>query len=143
MTDKAPLYFTARLGGLFPANRAAEEAIKEVAGTVRVTMTGGKGNQRRRGLYWVTVGLVVPILNQQHNMTLTEQDIHDIMRDKFRMFDETVLPSGEVHRKRWSTSDRAMSEPDRAEYLNKCLSVWSTWIGVDATTLTAEAERAA
>lgn len=143
MTDKAPLYFTARLGGLFPANRAAEEAIKEVTGTVRVTMTGGKGNQRRRGLYWVTVGLVVPILNDLHQMTLTEDDLHDIMRDKFRMFDETTLPSGEVHRKRWSTSDRAMSEPDRAEYLNKCLSVWSTWTGIDVSTLREESQRAA
>lgn len=139
MADKAPLYFTARLGGLFPANRAAEEAIKEVNGTVRVTMTGGKGNQRRRGLYWVTVGLVVPILNDLHQMTLTEDDLHDIMRDKFRMFDETTLPSGEVHRKRWSTSDRAMSEPDRAEYLNKCLSVWSTWTGIDPQVLATEA----
>lgn len=141
--DSAPLYFTARLGGLFPANRAAEEAIKEVNGTVRVTMTGGKGNQRRRGLYWVTVGLVVPILNDLHQMTLTEDDLHDIMRDKFRMFDETTLPSGEVHRKRWSTSDRAMSEPDRAEYLNKCLSVWSTWTGIDVSTLREESQRAA
>lgn len=143
MTDKAPLYFTVRLGGLFPANRTAEEAIKEVNGTVRVTITGGKGNQRRRGLYWVTVGLVVPILNDLHQMTLTEDDLHDIMRDKFRMFDETTLPSGEVHRKRWSTSDRAMSEPDRAEYLNKCLSVWSTWTGIDVSTLREESQRAA
>ena len=61
---------------LVPANRAAEEALKDVNGTVRVTMTGGKGNQRRRGLYWVTVGLVVPILNQMHQMTLTEDDLH-------------------------------------------------------------------
>ena len=143
MSDKSPLYFTRRLGMLVPANRAAEEALKDVNGTVRVTMTGGKGNQRRRGLYWVTVGLVVPILNQMHQMTLTEDDMHDIMRDKFRMYDETVLPSGEVHRKRWSTSDRAMSEPDRAEYLNKCLSVWSTWTGIDVTTLREESQRAA
>lgn len=143
MSDKAPLYFTRRLGMLVPANRAAEEALKDVTGTVRVTMTGGKGNQRRRGLYWVTVGLVVPILNQMHRMTLTEDDMHDIMRDKFRMYDETILPSGEVHRKRWSTSDRAMSEPDRAEYLNKCLSVWSTWTGIDVTTLREESQRAA
>ena len=143
MSDKSPLYFTRRLGMLVPANRAAEEALKDVNGTVRVTMTGGKGNQRRRGLYWVTVGLVVPILNQMHQMTLTEDDLHEIMRVKFHMFDETTLPSGEVHRKLWSTSDRAMSEPDRAEYLNKCLSVWSTWTGIDVTTLREESQRAA
>lgn len=141
MTDKAPLYFEARLGGLFPANTTAEEAMQEVKGRVRVTITGGRANQRRRGLYWATVAIVTPILNDLNNMTLTDADLHDIMRDKFGMYDEIKLPSGEVHRKRWSTSNRAMSEADRAEYLNRCLSVWSTWIGVDVATLQREAEQ--
>lgn len=139
----APLYFETRLGMLRPANRMAEEAMREIQGRVRVTITGGKGNQRRRGLYWALAGIVVPLLNDQYRLTLTEQDLHDIMRDKFGMYDETVLPSGDVHRKRWSTSDRAMSEADRADYLNKCIAVWSTWTGVDVTTLRDEAQRAA
>ncbi|HMO76744.1 MAG TPA: hypothetical protein PKD99_12450 [Sphingopyxis sp.] len=143
MSDRAPLYFTARLGGLFPANRAAEEAMREIDGTVRATLTGGKANQRRRSLYWVLVSLVTPILNDMHNMTLTDDDLHDIMRDKLGMFDEVTLPSGEVHRKRWSTSNRAMNEADRAEYLNKCIDIWSRWTGVDVTTLREEARRAA
>ena len=143
MADRAPLYFTRRLGMLYPANRAAEEALKEIDGTVRVTMTGGKANQRRRSLYWVLVGIVTPILNDLHTMTLTEDDLHDIMRDKLGMFDEVTLPSGEVHRKRWSTSNRSMNEADRADYLNKCIASWSTWTGVDVSTLTAEAEQAA
>lgn len=142
MSD-APLYFEARLGGLFPANRVAQDAMAEIKGTVRVTMTGGRANQRRRNLYWALVGLVTPLLNERYGMTLTEQDIHDIMRDKLGMFDEVTLPSGEVHRKRHSTSNRAMNEADRADYLNKCISIWSTWTGVDVQTLTAEAERAA
>ncbi len=143
MTDKAPLYFTARLGGLFPANAVAEEAMKEITGTVRATLTGGKANQRRRSLYWVLVSIVTPILNDMHGMTLTDDDLHDIMRDKLGMFDELPLPSGEVHRKRHSTSNRAMNEADRADYLNKCISIWSTWTGIDPTTLTAEGQRAA
>lgn len=143
MADRAPLYFTRRLGMLYPANRAAEEALKEIDGTVRVTMTGGKANQRRRSLYWVLVGIVTPILNDLHTMTLTEDDLHDIMRDKLGMFDEVTLPSGEVHRKRWSTSNRSMNEADRADYLNKCIAIWSIWTGVDVSTLTAEAEQAA
>lgn len=142
MTDKAPLYFTARLGGLFPANAAAEDAMKEITGTVRATLTGGKANQRRRSLYWVLVSIVTPILNDMHGMTLTDDDLHDIMRDKLGMFDEVRLPSGEVHRKRHSTSNRAMNEADRAEYLNKCIAVWSTWTGIDVATLTAEGQRA-
>lgn len=139
MADRAPLYFTARLGGLFPANRAAEEAMREIDGTVRATLTGGRANQRRRGLYWVLVGIVTPILNDMHNMTLTDDDLHDIMRDKLGMFDEVTLPSGEAHRKRWSTSNRAMNEADRAEYLNKCIGIWSTWCGLPVETLKAEA----
>lgn len=141
MTDRAPLYFTVHLGMLKPANRAAENAVAQIKGTVRAVLTGGKANQRRRGLYWATVSLVVPILNQQHGMTLDEDDLHDIMRDKLKMYDEVKLPSGEPHRKRWSTSNRAMSEPDRAEYLNKCLEIWSTWTGIDVATLRREAEQ--
>ena len=36
MTDKAPLYFAARLGGLFPANAAAEEAMKEIDDIIKL-----------------------------------------------------------------------------------------------------------
>lgn len=141
--SKPPLTFDVRLGGLFPANRNAEEAMKEIHGRVSVKITGGKANQRRRGLYYVLLEIVTPILNDMHNLTLTDDDLHDIMRDKLGMFDEVTLPSGDVHRKRWSTSNRAMSEADRADYLNKCISIWSTWTGIDPTTLTAEGQRAA
>jgi hypothetical protein len=138
MTDKAPLYFDAHLGMLRPACRVAEEAMREIHGRVRVTITGGRANQRRRSLYWVLVGLVVPILNQRYTLTLDEDDLHDIMRDKFKMYDPIELPSGEVHKRYWSTSNRAMNEADRADYLNKCLAVWEMWTGVDVATLRRE-----
>ena len=140
MTDKAPLYFEAHLGMLRPANAAAETAMREIKGRVRVTMTGGVANQRRRGLFWLVAGLVVPLLNEQHNMTIDENDIYDITRDKLRLYDEVVLPSGEVHRKRRSTSNRAMNEADRAEFTDRALALWSTWVGVDVLTLRKEAE---
>ena len=76
--DKAPLMFEARLGGLFPANRAAEEAMREVKGRVTVTIKGGVANQRRRGLYWCVAALVVPLLNQRHGMTLDEKVVSDM-----------------------------------------------------------------
>ena len=140
MADKAPLLFDARLGGLFPANRAAEEALREIKGRVRCTITGGKANQRRRGLYWLCAALVAPLLNQQYNLTLDEDDLHDITRDKLKLFDEIKLPSGDIHRKRRSTSNRAMNEADRAEFTDRALALWSTWSGVDVTTLRREAE---
>ena len=143
MPDKAPLYFSVRLGGLFPASAAAEEAMREIKGRVVVKITGGKANQRRRGLYWSVAALVVPLLNQMHNLTLDEGDLHDITRDKLKLYDEVALPSGDIHRKRRSTSNRAMNEADRAAYTTGALQLWSTWTGVDVTTLREEAERLA
>ncbi len=139
MTDHAPLYFETHLGMLRPANKVAQEAMQEVKGRVRVTMTGGKANQRRRGLYWSVCTLVVPLLNDLHGMTLDEQDLHDITRDKLHLVDRIELPSGDVHLKRRSTSNRAMNEADRAEFTTKALELWSRWTGVDVSTLRDEA----
>jgi len=129
------------MGGLFPANRVAEEAMREVKGRVRATISGGVANQRRRGLYWLAAALVVPLLNDQHGLTLDEDDLHNITRDKLKMHHKPVkLPSGELYNKRLSTSNRAMNEADRADYTTKALAVWSTWTGVDVATLLREAE---
>ena len=143
MADKAPLYFDARLGGLFPASAAAEEAMQEIKGRVAVKITGGKANQRRRSLYWSVASLVVPLLNQAHKLSLDEDDLHDITRDKLKLVDEIPLPSGDVHRKRRSTSNRKMNEAERSAYTTRALELWSTWTGVDVTTLRDEAERLA
>lgn len=140
-SDKAPLYFEARLGGLFPANAAAETAMRDIKGRVRIEVKGGVANQRRRGLYWSVAALVVPLLNEQHGMTLDENDLHDISRKKLRLYDEQVLPSGEVYQKLRSTSNRAMQEAERADYTTRALNLWSTWTGVDVTTLKNEAEK--
>lgn len=140
MTDTPPLIFEARLGGLFPVNRTAAEAMREIKGRVTVTIKGGRANQRRRGLYWSVAALVAPLLNDAHGLTLDEQDLHDITRDKLRMYDEIKLPSGDVLRKRRSTNNRAMNEADRAAFTDRALALWSTWCGVDVSTLRAEAE---
>jgi hypothetical protein len=141
MADEAPLLFDAHLGMLRPANRVAEEAMREIKGRVSVKISGGRANQRRRSLYWSVAALVVPLLNQAHGLTLDEDDLHDITRDKLKLYDEVRLPSGDVHRKRRSTSNRAMNEADRAAYTTRALELWSTWTGVDVTTLRDEAER--
>ena len=46
MTDKAPMFFEARLGGLFPANEQARQGVQNVQGRIKVTWTGGWANQR-------------------------------------------------------------------------------------------------
>ena len=142
MADRAPLYFQTRLGMLAPANAAAESAMREIKGKVRVEIKGGIANQRRRGLYWAVASLVVPLLNDAHNLTLDEQDLHDITREKLRLYEEIPLPSGDVHHKLRSTSNRAMNEADRADFTNRALHLWSTWLGVDVATLRREAEAA-
>jgi hypothetical protein len=142
VADETPLFFTVRLGGLFPANVAAEEAMSEIKGRVSVKISGGKANQRRRGLYWSVASLVVPLLNQAYDLTLDEDDLHDITRDKLKLYDEIKLPSGDVHRKRKSTSNRKMNEAERAAYTTRALELWSTWTGVPVETLFDEAEAA-
>lgn len=141
MADDAPLLFIAHLGMLRPRNRAAEVAMREIKGTVRVTIKGGIANQRRRGLYWSVASLVVPLLNEQHRMTLDEDDLHLITRRKLKLGEFITLPSGEQHFKPRSTSNREMNEAERAEFTTRALTLWSTWVGVDVTTLQHEAER--
>ena len=141
--DKAPLIFETHLGMLRPANAAAETAMREISGRVRCEIKGGVANQRRRGLYWSVAALVVPILNNAHQLTLDENDLHDITRQKLNIGNWITLPSGERHFKHASTSNRAMNEADRAVYTDKALHLWSTWTGVDVTTLRDEAERMA
>jgi len=140
MKDKSPLFFTARMGGLFPANATAEQAMQDVQGRVKVTITGGAANQKRRNLYWRVCALVVHLLNDGYGMTLDEDDLHDISRKKLKLYEEVTLPSGEVHRKLRSTKNNKMNEADRAEYTNRAFALWSTWTGVDASTLKTEAE---
>ena len=143
MADRAPLIFEARLGMLSPANRIAEEAMQEIKGRVMVEIKGGVANQRRRGLYWVVAAIVTGLLCDKHGLTIDDQDLHDITRLKLRLYDEVILPSGEVHLKFKSTSNRAMNEAARAEYTNKAFALWSRWVGVDVSTLQQEAGRIA
>lgn len=138
MADKAPMLFRPHLGMLAPANAKAREAMPDIKGTVTVEIRGGQANQRRRGLYWSVCALVVPLLNERYSMTLDEDDLHDITRDKLKLYDEVTLPSGEIHRKRRSTRNRAMSEPERADFTTKALALWSTWTGVPVETLRRE-----
>lgn len=143
MADRSPLLFTPRLGGLFPANAKAQAAMRETQGTVSVSITGGRPNQRRRGLYWAVAALVVEVLNDLHGMTLDEDDLHDITRQKLKLGHWIELPSGDRRFKPASTSNRAMGEAERAEYTDRAFRLWSTWTGVDAETLRREAEIAA
>lgn len=139
MTDTPPLIFAKRLGGLFPVNPAAHEAIKAIDGQCVVKVTRATRNQRRRSLYWIVTGIVAGVLNDMHGLTLTDEDLHKIVRKKLGYVQEIPLPSGEVYTKYRSTSDRSMTEPERAEFMNKAFAVYSQWIGVPVEDLVREA----
>lgn len=115
--------------------------MKSIQGRVTVTIKGGVANQRRRGLYWAVADLVVPILNELHNLTIDSADLHDITRQKLGIGHWIELPSGDRRFKPASTSNRAMNEADRAAYTDRALRLWSTWVGIDVATLRNEAER--
>jgi hypothetical protein len=140
VSDNAPLYFVPYLGMLKPASAAAETAMRETRGRVRVEIKGGIANQRRRGLYWAVAALVVPILNDLHGLTLDEDDLHHITREKLKIGVRITLPSGETYFKPASTSNRAMGEAERADYTNRALELWGRWTGLDVATLRREAE---
>lgn len=142
MADKAPLLFETRLGMLRPANRAAEEAMQHIKGRVRVEIKGGASNERRRSLYWSVAALVVPILNDLHQLTLSEDDLHFITRQKLGIGTTMQLPSGGEYFKPASTSRQAMNEAERAAFTDRALALWSRWCGVDVATLRREAEAA-
>lgn len=142
MSDKAPLIFAKRLGGLFPVNPAARAAVEAVQGQCVVKITRATRNQRRRAKYWIVAEIVAGLLNDAHGLTLTDDDLHDITRKKLGLVDRVTLPSGEVHERLRSTGDRAMQEPERAAYTTKAFAVWSAWVGVPVETLTSEAEAA-
>lgn len=143
MSDTAPLIFERRLGGLFPVNPAAREALTAVEGRCVIKITRATRNQQRRSLYWVVTGIVADVLNDMHGTTLTDQDLHDIIRRKLGLYTEVTLPSGDVHVKLRSTSDKAMAEPERAAFTDRALKVYSAWLGIPVETLTDEARQTA
>lgn len=140
MAEQAPLIFERRLNMLSPVNPAAREAVSAIEGRCAVKITRANRNQGRRAVYWIVTGIVAGLLNDAHDLTLTDNDLHDIIRKKLGYFTEHTLPSGEVFVKLKSTSDKAMTEPERAEFTTKALHVYSLWTGVPAEDLRREAE---
>ncbi len=141
MSDTAPILVKPRLGGLFPANRAAEEAMRDIDGTVRVEIKQMRGNVRRNALYWSVLGLVTPMLEEQAP-GLTVDLLHKVLKDRYGLVRIVTLPSGEQVKDYESTSFAKMIEPDRAKFIDWSLSTLSHWLGVDVTTLRREVEAA-
>jgi hypothetical protein len=142
MADTPPLLFERRLGGLFPANPAAEQALSAVQGRVRVKITRTQGNNKRIALYWIVLGLAAPMLDEQAP-GLTDQLLHNVLKDRAGMVRIVTLPSGEQIKDYDSISFHKMTEPERAEFIDFAFKTLSSWLGVPVETLTEEARNAA
>ena len=141
MADAPPLLFERRLGGLFPANDAAEQALSSVNGRVRVKITRTTGNSKRIALYWITLGIAAPMLDEVAP-GLTTDLLHKVLKDRAGKVRIVTLPSGEQIKDYDSISFHSMTEPERAEYVTFAFTTLSKWLGVSVDDLTKEASAA-
>lgn len=142
MADEAPLFFERRLGGLFPACPAAEKALEAVQGRVRVKITRTQGNNKRLALYWITLGIAAPMLDEQAP-GLTDELLHKVLKDRYGLVKVVKLPSGEEVKDYDSVGFASMTEPERAKYIDWAFTTLSKWLGVPVDTLAQEAKDAA
>jgi hypothetical protein len=144
MADAPPLFFERRLGGLFPANPAADKALAAVTGRVRVKITRTQGNNKRIALYWIVLGIAAPMLSELcSGDAIDDEMLHDILKDRRGLYTTSVLPSGEVVKNYRSISFHTMAEHERAKFIDWAFETLGKWLGVDVETLTKEAKEIA
>lgn len=141
MADTPPLLFQRRLGGLFPANPAAEQAMQAIDGKVRVELKSMRGNTRRNALYWSCLGVAVPMLDEKVP-GLTVDLLHKVLKDRRGLVRCVTLPSGEQVKDYDSISFAKMTEVERAAFIDWALNTVSSWLGCDVTELKKEGEAA-
>jgi hypothetical protein len=141
MADEPPLIFERRLGGLFPANPAAEKALAAVTGKVRVKITRTQGNNKRIALYWIVLGIAAPMLDEQAP-GLTDSLLHKVLKDRYGLVKVVKLPSGQTIKDYDSISFHQMTENERAAYIDWSFATLSKWLGVSVEELTKEARAA-
>jgi hypothetical protein len=142
LADSPPLFFEKRLGGLFPACPAAEQAVEAITGRVRVDIKRTAGNNKRLALYWIVLGIAAPMLDEKAP-GLTDGLLHKVLKDRAGLVRIVTLPSGEQIKDYDSISFASMTEPERAGFIDFAFKTLSGWLGVPVETLTKEARDAA
>lgn len=136
MSDKPPLLFRVEFGRLAPANTAAKEALKAIpGGDVRVEIKRTRANERRRGFYWTMLDVAAEALTDATNFPFDQELLHKTLKEKLELGETFVTPSGHRIFKPKSTSNAAMTEPERARWTDRCATVLSHWLGVEVTQL--------
>lgn len=140
--SEEPLYlFRERLGSLVPINGEAVDALAAIRGkTVRARLTGMRANERRRAFYRVMLDVAAEALTDKTGSPWDAESLHDTLKIKLRLGKPLLNTKGEeVGFKKGSTSNKAMSEPERARWTDRCANVLSHWIGCEIKELMDEA----
>ena len=139
MAESPPLMFRRHLGGLYPANPAAERALAAIEGQVKVEFKRTRGNQGRMALYWIVLAKVAPSLSALcEGDAIDETMLHRILKDRRGLYTSTTLPSGQVEKNYDSISFAKMAEPERNEFVQWAFETLAKWLGVDVTALTSD-----
>lgn len=140
--DKPPLLFEVKFGALHPANTAARDAIKAIPpGPVRIEIRRTRANERRRGFYWIMLDVAAEAMTDRTGFPFDQELLHNTLKLKLGLGQTFTTPSGNTIFKPQSTSNRAMTEPERARWTDRCASVLSHWLGVEVHELMNEARR--
>ena len=140
--DRPPLMFEVRFGALHPINTAARDAVKAIPpGPVRIEIKRTRSNERRRGFYWIMLDVAADAMTDRTGFHFDQETLHDELKKRLGLCDQFTTPSGHTIYKLHSTSNRAMTEPDRARWTDRCANVLSHWLGCEISELMDEARR--
>lgn len=142
MADTPPLLCIGQFGALQPKNGAARDAIKALNGVeCRIEIKRSGANERRRGFYWVMLDVAAEALTDATGFHWDQKLLHDELKIRLKLGETYVTPSGHEVFKARSTSNRSMTEPERAEWTDRCAAVLSTWLNCEIVELMNEARR--
>jgi hypothetical protein len=140
MSDTPPLLFEVRFGALHPANTFAKAAVAACPpGPVRIEIKRTRSNERRRGFYWVMLDVAAEALTDATGFAWDQELLHDELKRRLKLGETFITPTGHQVFKPRSTSNRAMTEPERVRWLERCAAVLSNWLGVEVIALMNEA----
>lgn len=140
MADKPPMLGKVQFGRIVPTNDIAHDALRASEGLhVKFEIKKSGANERRRGFYWVMLSVAAEALTDATGDPWDSELLHDELKVRLRLGTEFTTPSGQKVFKKRSTSNRAMTEPERARWTDRCAHVLSTWLQVEITQLMDEA----
>jgi hypothetical protein len=141
VSETPPLLFRKHLGALRPANPAAEKAIAAIDGNspIRVEIKQTKGNQGRMAIYWIVLAKAAEALTDVcEGDALDDQMLHQVLKDRRKLYTTTKLPSGEVLKNYRSIGFAKMTENERTAYVDWAFQTLAKWLGCSVNDLTKE-----